>query len=180
MRSAARWSTASGWRSVLKSLALGLSRRALSQALAPIGQGVGSAISSLLGGLLGGGSFARAAFWARGMTPFAAGGVVATPSFFPTRSGLGLAGEAGPEAILPLKRGAGRAARRERRRRWARDECDVQRDDAGRGELSAGGGGGFGDAGESGGAGSEGVVRVSGEWRNEIRHMIRPHPEVRA
>jgi phage-related minor tail protein len=42
----------------------------------------------------------------RGVTPFAAGGVVARPSFFPMRGGLGILGEAGPEAILPLKRGA--------------------------------------------------------------------------
>jgi phage-related minor tail protein len=36
---------------------------------------------------------------------FAAGGVVNTPSYFPTRGGLALAGEAGPEAIMPLARG---------------------------------------------------------------------------
>ena len=36
---------------------------------------------------------------------FAAGGVVNAPSYFPTRSGLALAGEAGPEAIMPLARG---------------------------------------------------------------------------
>jgi phage-related minor tail protein len=38
--------------------------------------------------------------------PFAAGGVVAAPTYFPMRDGLGLMGEAGPEAILPLKRGS--------------------------------------------------------------------------
>ena len=37
---------------------------------------------------------------------FAAGGVVNAPSYFPTRSGMALAGEAGPEAIMPLTRGA--------------------------------------------------------------------------
>ncbi len=43
----------------------------------------------------------------QGVTPFAKGGVVATPSFFSFGSGnLGLAGEAGPEAILPLARGS--------------------------------------------------------------------------
>jgi phage-related minor tail protein len=31
--------------------------------------------------------------------------VVNTPSYFPTRGGLALAGEAGPEAIMPLARG---------------------------------------------------------------------------
>ena len=39
------------------------------------------------------------------VTPFAKGGVIASPSYFPLGSGLGLAGEAGPEAIMPLSRG---------------------------------------------------------------------------
>ena len=89
---------------VLKSLALGLSRRALNQALAPIGRGIGSALSGLLGSLVGG-SFAKGGVIPPGVTPFAGGGVVARPSFFPMRGGFGLAGEAGPEAILPLRRG---------------------------------------------------------------------------
>lgn len=38
--------------------------------------------------------------------PFADGGVIAAPSYFPMGRGSGLAGEAGPEAILPLTRGA--------------------------------------------------------------------------
>lgn len=41
-----------------------------------------------------------------GVTPFAKGGVLARPAYFPMRNGLGLAGEAGPEAVLPLARGA--------------------------------------------------------------------------
>ena len=41
-----------------------------------------------------------------GLTAFAAGGVIATPAYFPLGpEGLGVAGEAGPEAILPLARG---------------------------------------------------------------------------
>ncbi len=38
--------------------------------------------------------------------PFARGGVVNGPVHFPMRGGLGLMGEAGPEAIMPLARGA--------------------------------------------------------------------------
>lgn len=38
--------------------------------------------------------------------PFASGGVVAAPTYFPMAGGTGLMGEAGPEAILPLARGA--------------------------------------------------------------------------
>jgi phage-related minor tail protein len=39
-------------------------------------------------------------------TPFAKGGVVGTPTYFPLNSGFGVAGEAGAEAILPLARGS--------------------------------------------------------------------------
>ena len=38
--------------------------------------------------------------------PFASGGIVAGPTLFPMRGGQGLMGEAGPEAIMPLARGA--------------------------------------------------------------------------
>ncbi len=40
--------------------------------------------------------------------PFAAGGVLTRPTLFPLANGIGLAGEAGPEAIMPLKRINGR------------------------------------------------------------------------
>src|SRR4051812_29516443 len=40
-----------------------------------------------------------------GVTAFAKGGVVAAPTYFPTSTGTALAGEAGPEAIMPLSRG---------------------------------------------------------------------------
>ena len=36
--------------------------------------------------------------------PFARGGVVDTPTVFPMAQGIGLMGEAGPEAVMPLKR----------------------------------------------------------------------------
>jgi phage-related minor tail protein len=38
--------------------------------------------------------------------PFARGGVVSGPTSFPMRGATGLMGEAGPEAIMPLARGA--------------------------------------------------------------------------
>jgi phage-related minor tail protein len=41
-----------------------------------------------------------------GVLPFAKGGVVAQPSYFPAGNVIGLMGEAGPEAVLPLQRGA--------------------------------------------------------------------------
>jgi phage-related minor tail protein len=40
------------------------------------------------------------------VTPFAKGGVVAAPSYFPLGNGMGVAGEAGAEAIMPLRRGS--------------------------------------------------------------------------
>ena len=45
-------------------------------------------------------------FNSAGVTPFANGGVVGGPTIFPFANGIGLMGEAGPEAIMPLARGA--------------------------------------------------------------------------
>ena len=44
------------------------------------------------------------AFSGGGVTPFASGGILGGPTLFGLRGGLGLAGEAGPEGVLPLKR----------------------------------------------------------------------------
>lgn len=38
------------------------------------------------------------------LTPFAKGGIVSGPTVFPMRNGMGLMGEAGPEAVMPLAR----------------------------------------------------------------------------
>ena len=47
------------------------------------------------------------AFAKNGIVPFAQGGVVSQPTIFPyAKGGIGLMGEAGPEAIMPLKRGS--------------------------------------------------------------------------
>lgn len=45
-------------------------------------------------------------FNSAGVTAFANGGVVGGPTIFPFANGVGLMGEAGPEAIMPLARGA--------------------------------------------------------------------------
>jgi phage-related minor tail protein len=79
---------------VLRSLALALSSHALEAALAPITSVLGKSVAGLFGTAL--------------KVPFASGGVIASPVAFPlggTRH-VGIAGEAGPEAILPLSRGA--------------------------------------------------------------------------
>lgn len=66
-----------------------------------VAQGLQAAMSAVLP-FAGGGSFAQGR-----VVPFADGGVVSAPVNFPMRGGrTGLMGEAGPEAILPLARGA--------------------------------------------------------------------------
>ena len=81
----------------------------------------------------GGGPSLAAAMGA--IKPFAAGGVIGTPTYFPlTSGGLGLAGEAGPEAIMPLARGADGRLGVARGRRPRRQHHRQHRD-AGRGEL---------------------------------------------
>jgi phage-related minor tail protein len=99
---------------VLNSLALRLSDLSLKMALAPITKGVAGGINQLFQGLFGGGSSGTSGTSAAtnltaamgAIKPFAAGGVIGTPTYFPLATGgLGLAGEAGPEAIVPLARG---------------------------------------------------------------------------
>jgi len=93
---------------VLKSLALRLSSLSLSAALKPVQNSIASGIGNLLSGLTGTSASASTAFAAASgaVKPFASGGVIGTPTYFPLmQGGVGLAGEAGPEAIMPLKRG---------------------------------------------------------------------------
>lgn len=64
---------------------------------------VNKALDNLLGNFFGG--FAKgAAFQAGGVTAFASGGIVNSPTMFPMRGGVGMMGEAGAEAIMPLTR----------------------------------------------------------------------------
>tara|TARA_A100001515_G_scaffold13195_1_gene9963 strand:+ start:109 stop:1977 length:1869 start_codon:yes stop_codon:yes gene_type:complete len=52
--------------------------------------------------------FAKGGVFAQNnVVPFAYGGVVNKPTLFPMARGMGLMGEAGPEAIMPLRRGRG-------------------------------------------------------------------------
>ena len=61
--------------------------------------GVGS-----VGGAIG--MFAKGGAFSNGVQAFASGGVVSSPTLFPMASGMGLMGEAGAEAVMPLKRTA--------------------------------------------------------------------------
>jgi lambda family phage tail tape measure protein len=89
---------------ILRQVGLSLAGMALSQGLKPLQSLTSSLFSGLFGGL-GGLHFADGGVPGR-VTPFASGGVVSTPTYFPMGKGLGLAGEAGAEAILPLRRSA--------------------------------------------------------------------------
>ncbi|MEP2530658.1 phage tail tape measure protein [Shimia sp.] len=77
-------------------------------AMNPVTDQIGGAIASGIGGLVEGIlPFANGASFSQGrVTPFANGGIVSSPVSFPMRGGMGLMGEAGPEAIMPLARGA--------------------------------------------------------------------------
>ena len=88
---------------VLRGLALNLSQLALKAAFKPFTDSIGG----LLTGLVTGAAFANGGVVRRGLpVPFASGGVIAAPTLFPLQGGrVGLAGERGAEAIMPLARG---------------------------------------------------------------------------
>lgn len=76
---------------VLRQMVLRMSAQTLDSALLPLGNLIGEQVGSL----------------ARQLVPFAKGGVVGSATTFSMPDGrIGLAGEAGAEAILPLQRGS--------------------------------------------------------------------------
>lgn len=92
----------------LKGVAQSMVNAAYTAAVRPVANGIGGLLASGVEGLIGkvagfekGGSFAQGR-----VMPFANGGIVSGPVTFPMRGGTGLMGEAGPEAIMPLSRGA--------------------------------------------------------------------------
>ncbi|MGP3696022.1 phage tail tape measure protein [Rhodobacter sp. NSM] len=92
----------------MQGLAQSISRTVYSVAMRPVQDAVSgfvaNGLNSILGGLL---PFSEGAAFSQGrVMPFARGGVVAGATAFPLRGATGLMGEAGPEAILPLARGA--------------------------------------------------------------------------
>ena len=96
----------------LKGVARAMVDTAYSIAMRPIQQAVSGALaqgmSSLMGEAFGVAQpFAMGGAFTQGrVMPFARGGVVGQPTYFPMRGATGLMGEAGPEAIMPLRRGA--------------------------------------------------------------------------
>lgn len=86
----------------LNQVAQSLVNTAYSAAITPVTQQLGGWLADGVAGL-----FANGASFSQGrVMPFANGGVVSGPTYFPMRGGTGLMGEAGPEAIMPLSRGA--------------------------------------------------------------------------
>jgi len=92
----------------LKDVGRSMANAALNAAVKPVTNHfsglVTGGVDSLVKGLL---PFANGGSLVQGrVTAFASGGVVNGPTTFPMRGGIGLMGEAGPEAIMPLTRGA--------------------------------------------------------------------------
>lgn len=91
----------------LKGVARSMADTAFAVAMKPIQQALAGAISGGVNGLVSGAMpFADGGAFTQGrVMPFAKGGVVSQPTYFPMRGATGLMGEAGPEAIMPLRRG---------------------------------------------------------------------------
>jgi phage-related minor tail protein len=92
----------------LKGVAQTMANSVYSVAMRPVQNALGGLVSNGMNALLSGVvPFAKGASFSQGQVmPFAKGGVVSSPTNFAMRGGLGLMGEAGPEAIMPLARGA--------------------------------------------------------------------------
>lgn len=106
------------WRSfadAVSQIASRLATRLINAAFKPIENAIVGALTGggsgggFLGRLFGLSGFARGGVFDRAgeVHAFARGGVVDKPTVFPFARGTGLMGEAGPEAILPLRRGRG-------------------------------------------------------------------------
>ena len=91
----------------LKSVGQSIADTVYGIAIKPVQNAIGGFLANGLNSLLGGAAFADGAAFSQGrVMPFAKGGVVSSPTAFAMRGGQGLMGEAGPEAIMPLARGA--------------------------------------------------------------------------
>ena len=94
--------------SVMKDLAGSIVRSTFNAGISPVTKHISGLIAGQIEGLIHGANpFAKGAAFSQGsVVPFARGGVVDQATTFPMNGGLGVMGEAGPEAIMPLQRGA--------------------------------------------------------------------------
>ncbi|WP_159809975.1 phage tail tape measure protein [Litoreibacter roseus] len=92
----------------LRTVGESMANAAYNSAVKPVQRGLGDAIANGVNGIVSGIlPFENGGAFSQGrVTAFAKGGVVSGPTNFPMRGGVGLMGEAGPEAIMPLTRGA--------------------------------------------------------------------------
>ncbi len=91
----------------LRTVAQTMVDTAYSAAVKPVTDHFGGLLAQGVNAFVTGNGFAKGgAFQAGQVTPFAKGGVISGATNFPMRGGMGLMGEAGPEAIMPLTRGA--------------------------------------------------------------------------
>lgn len=92
----------------LKGVARSMADTAFAIAMRPIEQALAGAVAQGVSGMVSGAMpFAMGGAFSQGrVMPFAKGGVVSQPTYFPMRGATGLMGEAGPGAIMPLRRGA--------------------------------------------------------------------------
>lgn len=92
----------------LKGIARSMADTAYSIAMKPVRDAVSGVVSQGINNIMSAGMpFADGGAFSQGhVTAFAKGGIVSRPTHFLMRGGLGLMGEAGPEAIMPLQRGA--------------------------------------------------------------------------
>lgn len=93
---------------VLNTIGRSMANTAYNAAMKPVTQQLGGMIASGVSGLVAGVTpFANGGTFSQGrVLPFASGGIVSGATAFRMRDGVGLLGEAGPEAIMPLARGA--------------------------------------------------------------------------
>jgi phage-related minor tail protein len=89
-------SSGKSFNDTLVTIGQSLARLALREGAKTLSDGLASSLSGLFSGAFGGG---------RQITPFADGGVVASPTYFSNSGAMGLMGERGAEAIMPLARG---------------------------------------------------------------------------
>jgi hypothetical protein len=101
------------FRNMLRNILLAVYEQQVAE---PAARGISNLLSNIVSGIAGGAGTvtapsgarlqANGGAWSNGVQFFANGGVVNSPTMFGHSSGLGVMGEAGPEAIMPLKRGS--------------------------------------------------------------------------
>lgn len=91
--------TGKSFEKTLNDIALKISKMALNKALAPIEGGISNAMGSFISNLTTPQPFAKGG-------AFSQNGIVTAPTLFGFGGKRGVMGEAGPEAVMPLTRGA--------------------------------------------------------------------------